>query len=371
MLTSREARCGIAAYSDALVRELQKLEVSVDLIPPPSQIADNARLASLPDELNRSDVVHVQHEYSFFGGIAPGKMLLPRLLSRIERPLIVTAHTVFTTAELLRLADEKRPRQRLAKWMLAHYPPYRRRVEAGPFERASAVIVHTADAGERIARWGIPRERISLLPAGIPELPQPDEATLNAMRERLGAGRRVTIFGYVNRDKGYETALAAIRSLPPQVRLIIAGGTRVEPEAPYMAQLLAEIKRLRLRDRVVITGYLTEIETAAVMTLSDVALAPHTSANGSYSVLIALAAGRPVLASDLPCFREIAATGSAALFDVGDETMLAERLGFLLASPGARAELQSQAEAYAAARTWRRVAERTRDLYLQVVGDRR
>ena len=41
------------------------------------------------------------------------------------------------------------------------------------------------------------------------------------------------------------------------------------------------------------------------MSASEIVIAPHTLATGSYSITAPLAYGRPVIASDLACFREI------------------------------------------------------------------
>ncbi|HTE16889.1 MAG TPA: glycosyltransferase family 4 protein, partial [Armatimonadota bacterium] len=189
-------------------------------------------------------------------------------------------------------------------------------------------------------------------------------------REKLGfrEGRILTIFGYVTPEKGYDTALAALAELPPPVKLLIAGGTRVEHERAYMDSLQEDIRARGLSGRVAITGYLEEPELAAAMAVSDLVLVPHTVANGSYSVMIALGYGKAVLASDLACFREIHEQGGGVeLFEAGDERSLAERLGFLLASASARKALAGMAAEYAASRSWASVADRTRAVYEQVL----
>ena len=286
---------------------------------------------------------------------------------------MVTAHTVFTTAELLRLPTETRWRQRLAKQLLSAYPPYRNTVERDPFAEAAAVIVHTQAARERMVRRGVRPERVQVLPAGIPApAPGPAPEAAAAARERWGvAGSRVaTIFGYVTPDKGYETALEALKALPPAVHLLIAGGTRVEHEEAYLAVLRTAIREHGLERRVTITGFLEEPEIAAAMALSDVVLVPHTAANGSYSVMIALSYGKAVLASDLDCFRELAEEhGCVELFPAGDDRALADRLGFLLASGGTRRALEAAARRFAAERSWSTVARRTLEVYEEALRD--
>lgn len=375
MWTSWETRCGIAAYTASLVEELRRLDVAVDVVPVPYTDRDPAGMTAALERLNAADLVHVQHEYTFWGGVAPLASSLPQYLRRLQRPYVITAHTVFTAAELLRLDVETRPRQRLAKRLLAAYGPYRASVEREPFRRAAAVIVHTVAARERMLRRGLRPERVHVLPAGIPEPygePLPPEE-VEAMRDRFGlrGSRVMTVFGYVNPDKGYETALEALAALPPAVKLLIAGGTRVEHERAYLDLLRERIRARGLEARVAITGYLEERQVAAAMALSDLVLVPHTAANGSYSVMVALSYGKPVLASDLACFREIAeAGGCVELFPPGDDRMLADRAGFLLASARTRADLAAAAREYAAGRRWSSVAEKTLAIYREVLAPR-
>jgi glycosyltransferase involved in cell wall biosynthesis len=217
-----------------------------------------------------------------------------------------------------------------------------------------------------MASRSIELERIHVLPAGVPPPVTALPEQVEAMRAKFGlAGRRVaTIFGYVTQDKGYETTLDALRKLPPTVKLLVAGGSRVEREQGYLEQLQEALRAQKLTERVAITGYLDDTEIAAAMALSDVVLVPHLVANGSYSVMVALGYGKPVLASDLACFRDIHQQGEPIeLFPVGDEYALAERLGFLLASANARKHLTAAAAKFAAAQSWRSVAQRTLTVY--------
>jgi len=366
MWSSWETRCGIASYTAALVDQLRGLGVAVDVVPVPYTDRDPARMAETVARLNSADLVHVQHEYTFFGGIAPMSSSLPRYYAALRVPRVVTAHTVFTTAELLRVKHETRWRQRLAKQLLSRHPPYRGSVERQPFAGAAGVIVHTDAARTRMASRGIGLERIHVLAAGVPAPVAAVPEQVEAMRAKFGlAGRRVaTIFGYVTQDKGYETTLEALRKLPPTVKLLIAGGSRVEREQGYLEELTEKIRAQNLSDRVAITGYLDDSEIAAAMALSDVVLVPHLAANGSYTVMVALGYGKPILASDLPCFRDIHQQGEPVeLFPVGDEYALAERLGFLLASSSARKHLSAAAAQFAHERSWAAVAAATLRVY--------
>jgi glycosyltransferase involved in cell wall biosynthesis len=370
MWTSWQTRCGIAAYTASLVESLQALGVEVDVIPVPYTEREPGREAETIARLNAAELVHVQHEYTFFGGIAPTSSSLPRYYRQLTVPRVVTAHTVFTAAELLRVAQETRWRQRIAKELLSRYPPYRDYVERQPFAGAKAVIVHTGAARDRLAARHIPADRIHVLPAGVPAALEASPEEVAAFRERFRlAGHRVaTIFGYVTADKGYETALEALGKLPPTIKLLIAGGTRVERESGYLDQLRETIRSRGLESRIAITGFLEEREIAAAMAVTDVVLVPHLAANGSYSVMVALGYGKPVLASDLPCFAEIAAQSPCVeLFPPEDEYALADRMGLLMASSGIRSRMAADARQYAGERSWDAVAEKTLAIYLDAL----
>lgn len=368
MWTSWETRCGIASYSADLVAELRNLGIEVEVVPVPYDDHDPGRMVERLNRLNAADVVHIQHEYTFFGGIIPRRSTLPYYYGKLRRPLVVTPHTLFSAGELLRVSTERRWRQRLAKQLLSRYPPYRDVVERFPFRKAEALIVPNQRAREKLVRRGVRAERIHTIPWGTPARSgtPPSEEELQAMRARLDLeGKKVvTIFGYVNPDKGYEVALEALRGLPPQVKLVIAGGTRVEHERDYMEVLRNTIRARGMSQRAVITGFLDEAKVATVMQLSDLVLVPHTAANSSYSVMVALSHARPVLASDLDCFRDIYEQGHCIeLFEAGDDRSLAERLGFLLASAKARKELSAAAAAFAHERSWPVVARKTLEVY--------
>ncbi len=76
---------------------------------------------------------------------------------------------------------------------------------------------------------------------------------------------------------------------------------------------------------------------------SDVYVAPHLGGESFGIVLLeAMAAGAPVLASDLPAFRQVLEHGRLGdLFEPGDVAVLTNRVLHLLASPEERERLRS------------------------------
>src|SRR5258706_610456 len=106
MLTSVGDRCGIACYTAGLGKALrEQVEVEVVSITPGRQ--SDEHYAQQAQILNRHDVVHIQHEHSFWGGFLPGHSAFWALRSRIRKPLVITAHTTTSVREMLRPAQAR------------------------------------------------------------------------------------------------------------------------------------------------------------------------------------------------------------------------------------------------------------------------
>ena len=143
--------------------------------------------------------------------------------------------------------------------------------------------------------------------------------------ERFGPGRRdrrsrsVLFLGRHEERKGLDVLLEAMAELPSDVSILI-GGTG--PDSP------------RLRDRyggdprVVWLGQVSEATKLELLHRSSVLCAPSRHGESFGVVLLeAMAAGLPVVASDLPGYRELSNDGTAArLVPPGDPAALAREL---------------------------------------------
>jgi glycosyltransferase involved in cell wall biosynthesis len=369
MLTTTSERCGIASYSRAMVAVLREFaDVTVESIEPGKQSDEHYH--GQAERLNACDVVHIQHEYSFWGGYFPRRWSFWTLREAIERPCVVTAHTTITAAELW-LPYEPRPIRRALKWLVLQHPGLRYSIETGPFATRCECIVHTEAARQSLAKRGVSLDHLHTLAAGIPTAaPAPTEG--RAFRDRYGLGNKriVSLFGYVTRNKGYELVIDTMPELPPDVVFVIAGGARIEAEAPYARELASRVEQQGLRDRVIITGFLENADVPEAMAASEIILVPHTEASGSYSVTVPLAYGKPILASDLDCFREIQQRSPCMrLFRSGDREHFAACLNALLRNPVGQAELAERALDYAREHSWRHVAQRTVEVYEKALHD--
>src|SRR6266702_2605348 len=142
LLTSTEERCGIARYSRDLHAALTPL-VDVDLIPIHPWPPEGQRL----ERLRAADIVHLQHEYSFWGTAFPPPRVYYEGVERFRKPgrLVITAHTV-AEAEGVVGARGGGMKPLVKRAALSLKPGLRQAIEAGPFRVADRIIVHSPAA---------------------------------------------------------------------------------------------------------------------------------------------------------------------------------------------------------------------------------
>jgi phosphatidylinositol alpha-mannosyltransferase len=180
-----------------------------------------------------------------------------------------------------------------------------------------------------------------------------------------GEGGAIGFLGRMDESrKGLAVLLKAFEILAPDrpgLRLLVAGPGDVD-EARH--KLPAAI-----RDRAVILGEVSELDKIRVLHSVDVFCSPNTGGE-SFGIVTAeaMAAGVPIVASDIEAFRQVLRGGSAGeLFAVGDPADLARAAGRLLDDPARRAELSVAALAAVADYDWDVVARDVLSVYETVV----
>jgi phosphatidylinositol alpha-mannosyltransferase len=147
----------------------------------------------------------------------------------------------------------------------------------------------------------------------------------------------------------------------PGLRLLIAGPGDAE-------EVIAKVPA-SLRDRVVLLGQVSEPVKVQVYHSVDVFCAPNTGGE-SFGIVLAeaMAAGAPIVASDLDAFRRVLRDGQAGeLFANGDSGDLAAAIGRLLDDPRRRASLSAAASAAVRDYNWSTIARDVVKVYEAVL----
>ena len=177
-----------------------------------------------------------------------------------------------------------------------------------------------------------------------------------AAPEDLGPERAILFLSRLERRKGVAVLLGARAQLRDlDVRLVVAGGGPEEARARRRAQ--------ELELPVVFLGRVDEERVARLYRGADVFCAPATGGESFGIVLLeALAAGAPVVCSDLPGFRT-AVDDAALLVPPGDASALARALRGVLDDPAAAASLRRNAQKHARLFDWDVLVDDVERLY--------
>jgi glycosyltransferase-like protein len=194
--------------------------------------------------------------------------------------------------------------------------------------------------------------------------PPRDAAERTRERALAGAGSRFTVLtvGGIEPRKGSLTLLdgfAALRRAAPDLDplLLIAGGTTLF-DYRHERDLFAERSRdLGLDEHVRVLGPLAPERIEGLFRAADVFAFPSIKEGFGLVALEALAAGLPVVASDLDVLRSFLADGeSAVLAPAGDGAALAAALERVARDGALRERLRAGGEAVVRAHTWDAVA---------------
>jgi glycosyltransferase involved in cell wall biosynthesis len=225
------------------------------------------------------------------------------------------------------------------------------------------VTITSALAHDLEAQFG-PRGPLAVVADGV-RLPR----SRTFVEPRATAGPLVVYAGHLYPWKGVHTLLHALAELP-SARGLIVGGHPAEDDLP---RLRALADTLEISSRVTFTGLVPHAEVAPQLQRADVLVLPNsaTTISSRYTSPLKLfeylAAGRPIVASDLPALREVLRDRENAwLVPPDDARALADAIAGIAADAGLAGRLARAAFDDAAPFTWAARAARLEALFDQV-----
>jgi glycosyltransferase involved in cell wall biosynthesis len=230
----------------------------------------------------------------------------------------------------------------LARWVI---PPLQRL-----YNRANAYpCISRAIEAETLAA-GVPRDRVSYLPNPVDAhaFSPADRELREALRARLNIAQDAVVaivVGRLSREKGQMEALEAWRAAAPARALLVLVGPDM-PGHPWDTGPAAReyVKLEGLQDSVVFVGGVPAERVPDYLRLADFCIQPsHFEAFGT-AALEAMAAGLPVIASDVGGLKDFVEPGVNGLrVPPKDRVALANALTALVSDAGLRARLSEGA----------------------------
>jgi phosphatidyl-myo-inositol alpha-mannosyltransferase len=221
-------------------------------------------------------------------------------------------------------------------------------------ERLDHRIAASARAAESAANW-LPGD-YEVLPNGVLIPPAADPAD---------RANHVLFVGRHDARKGLQVLLRAW----PEIRRRTGARLRVIGADPLAVRLMLARQRIG-DDGIDILGFLDQEALTAELLTAKVLVAPSLGGESFGMVLTrAWACATPVVASDIPGYREVLVPEAAVDFPAGDDTALAEAVAALLADEPRRRELGAAGRRIAEERySWDAIAERLVEIYNGVTG---
>jgi glycosyltransferase-like protein len=201
-----------------------------------------------------------------------------------------------------------------------------------------------------------------------------DRGLAAGLRRRAGAADRPLILavGGIEPRKGSDTlvrAIAALRRSGRRPVLAVVGGHSFQDYRAYRDRVLDSLPELGLRldDDVLLLGTVADAELPAWYAAADVLAFPSTKEGWGLAVLEAMAAGLPVVTSDLPVFREYLRPGrDALLVPVDNPSALAAALTAVLDDRPLAGRLSVAGRAVCGRFSWSRSAAEHQAIYAAV-----
>jgi glycosyltransferase-like protein len=204
-----------------------------------------------------------------------------------------------------------------------------------------------------------------------------DRLRAATLRDRVGAAARPLILtvGGIEPRKGSDTLVRAISLLRARDPVLaVVGGHSFQDYRAYREGVFSLLPGLGLelgRD-VVLPGTVADAELPAWFAAADVFAFPSTKEGWGLVMLEAMSAGLPVVASDLPVFREYLRPGrDALLVPQGDPAALAAALTSVLDDPDLAERLRASGRAVAARFPWAATAAEHQTIYEGLVKEDR
>jgi len=363
-------KCGIATFTTDLLRSLQSINQDCEFWA--IAISDTSKGYNYPEEvrfeikqnkvqdynlaseflnINRMDVVNLQHEYGIFGG-KEGNYILSTL-KNLNIPIVTTLHTV--------LDEPNKDQLYILK-------------EIGDI--SSRIVVMSKKAKNMLEDiYSISKDKIVIIPHGIPDIPFIDP---NFYKDQFGVeGKRVILtFGLLSPNKGIEYMIDAMPEIVkqyPDTVYIILGVThpnikRVHGEE-YRHNLQRKAQRNGVEKNVIFYNRFVDIrELIEFLGSADIYVTPYLGEKQivSGTLAYAMGAGKAIVSTPYWYAQEMLSDGRGKIVPFKNSKALANEIINLFKNDVERHAIRKKAYKYSRMMLWKEIAKMYHELFMEI-----
>jgi len=358
-------RCGITRYAE---KYREALAGQVELCCADIR-AFRTRKEAFYTQMNRCDCVHIQYEPVFF--LARKRDFFPRIMRKINRPVVLTLHEVYRAFpwEYPRDAiDGPWPLRAVKKILFDLRHPYsaayRRHCRRRFF--GSTLLVHHRYHREILAARGVDPQAVHHHPMPVTPAPKAVSRAWSS-EERCVLGTT----GFFSRAYDIPFLFRVLERLTIPWRFVWIGSARTAEHRAVERSFRAAVEQRGWEDRVRITGWVDESHLTQEVASLHVVCSFFVYRSSSMSVAEAVGVNRPVVGTPCTALEETQDEFGTVVIKPRDATVMAHSIETLFTDPKARQTLVDACERYQQSFSWECQANRLVALYESITGERR
>lgn len=287
------------------------------------------------------DIISLQHEYGIYGGLAGSHILT--LLRNVTAPVVTTLHTI-----------------------LENPLPEQYRVMKEIIKLSNRLVVMSQRSIKLLKEvYGVPAEKIDLIPHGIHDVPFVDPGF---HKDKFGAEGKFVIltFGLLSANKGIEYVIEALPGVVeryPNILYVVLGSTHphvvLHEGEKYRESLQARVKELGLEDNILFLDQFVNLkDLKEFIGAADIYITPYLGREQIVSGTLAytVGAGKAVISTPYRYAEELLAEGRGLLVPFKDSNAITEKILYLLDNEAERNAMRKRAYLFGRDMTWSNVA---------------
>ncbi|MGC9516359.1 MAG: glycosyltransferase [Methanomicrobiales archaeon] len=329
--------CGIADYSEALFKEMNKFEDSVVniekiRIEPTINILYYIKLAF---KARKADIVHIQFDYSYFYkfGIYSPIFYLFLKFPYFSKNIITTMHEIIDINQYTGF-----------KGFITKF--YGKIINFILFKFSTKVIVHNELSRDKLIKQKVEPSKIIVIPHASYTESKPLNKKLAKDQLNLPEKKILLLFGFIHPQKGYDQVIDILNYLDEEITILICGKSNKEHD-DYFEELMNLIKKYEIKKKIRYYGYVKKEDIHVVFSSADIVILPYLRIEQSGILSRSLAYKSTVLASNLSYFKEISNKyGCILTFRNFDKEDLLKKIYLLLNDNNLRRHLKENIKDY-------------------------